>query len=97
MAGGQVGRFPDSHLQTRTYAQASLRETLTVMMAEIDGDASVTLPVTTNRLDEATLLANPVLSQALKSAIEALVRAAIAHREGVGSGGPSPGQETDSL
>ena len=80
-----------------TYAQASLRETLTVMMAEIDADASVTLPVTTNRLDEATLLANPVLSQALKSAIEALVHAAIGHREGVGSDGPSPGRETDSL
>jgi len=63
-----------------TFAQASLRETLTVMMAEIDPGASVTLPVTTNRLDEASLLANPELSRALKSAIEALGRAAEAHR-----------------
>ena len=62
------------------FAQASLRETLTVMMAEIDPEASVTLPVTTNRLDEASLLSNPELSQALKSAIEALGRAAEARR-----------------
>jgi len=62
-----------------TFAQASLRETLTVMMAEIDPDASVTLPVTTNRLDEASLLANPELFQTLKSAVEALGRAAEAH------------------
>ncbi|MCW3099554.1 MAG: NADPH-dependent reductase [Chthonomonadaceae bacterium] len=54
-----------------TFAQASLRETLTVMMAEIDPEASVTLPVTTNRLDEATLLATPALSQGLTRAIEA--------------------------
>jgi chromate reductase len=63
-----------------TFAQASLHETLTVMMAEIDPEASVTLPVTTNRLDEATLLATPALSQALTRAIEALARAAEAHR-----------------
>lgn len=63
-----------------TFAQASLRETLTVMMAEIDPDASVTLPVTTNRLDEASLLANDELSRPLKSAIEALARAADTRR-----------------
>lgn len=62
------------------FAQASLRETLTVMMAEIDSDASVTLPVTTNRLDEASLLANPELTDALKGAIEALGRAAAIYR-----------------
>ena len=59
-----------------TFAQASLRETLTVMMAEIDPEASVTLPVTTNRLDEESLLANPELSQAFQSALLALGRAA---------------------
>ena len=63
-----------------TYAQASLRETLTVMMAEIDAAASVTLPVTTNRLDEASLLSNPVLSLLLQGAVETLARAAAAHR-----------------
>ncbi len=62
------------------YAQASLRETLTVMMAEIDTAASVTLPITTNRLDEASLLANPELCRALQDAIEALVCAAKAPR-----------------
>jgi chromate reductase, NAD(P)H dehydrogenase (quinone) len=59
-----------------TFAQASLRETLSVMMAEIDSEASVTLPITTNRLDEASLLANPELSNALKRAIAALSRTA---------------------
>jgi hypothetical protein len=43
--------------------------------------ASVTLPVTTNRLDEASLLADPALSQALQTAIAALARAAEAHRD----------------
>jgi chromate reductase len=62
------------------FAQASLRETLTVMMAEIDAEASVTLPITTNRLTEETLLADSTLSQALKSAVEALGRAAEAAR-----------------
>lgn len=63
-----------------TFAQASLRETLTVMMAEIDDDASATLPVTTNRLDEASLLADPELSRVLGAAVLALVRAAEAAR-----------------
>ena len=63
-----------------TYAQASLRETLSVMMAEIDESASVTLPVTTNRLDEAILMESPELSHVLKSAVAALARAAEAHR-----------------
>lgn len=63
-----------------TFAQASLRETLTVMMAEIDSEASVTLPVTTNRLDEEILLANPTLSQTLQSALLVLGRAAEAAR-----------------
>ena len=63
-----------------TYAQASLRETLTVMMAEIDAAASVTLPVTTNRLDEASLPADPAIYPLLQDAVETLAQAAASHR-----------------
>ena len=76
---GQTSRAVNAR-PASTFAQASLHETLTVMMAEINPEASVTLPITTNRLDEASLLANPELSLALKSAIEALARAAEAYR-----------------
>jgi hypothetical protein len=50
------------------------------MMAEIDPEASVTLPITTNRLDEPSLLANRELSGTLSRAIEALGGAAERHR-----------------
>jgi NAD(P)H-dependent FMN reductase len=56
-----------------TYAQASLSETLTVMSARLVREASVTIPLAGARLDGVAICADPVLSSALRSALEALV------------------------
>ena len=58
-----------------TWAMASLTETLTVMSAKLIADASITLPLTTNRIDEAGLAANPEISLLLRSALAAFVEA----------------------
>jgi NAD(P)H-dependent FMN reductase len=58
-----------------TLAQASLLETLRVMSTNVVAEASVALPVRGGRLDEAKILADPDLSQALRAALAALVRA----------------------
>ena len=58
------------------YAQASLKETLTVMMAEINAEASVTLNLSSNRMSVEDLLANPEVSQMLREAMEALAAVA---------------------
>jgi len=55
-----------------TYAQAQLGETLSVMMGVFVPGASVTLDLSSNRLDEASLLADPVVSAALRHALAAL-------------------------
>lgn len=62
-----------------TYAQASLKETLTVMMAEVNAEASVAMPPLSHQITEAGILANPEVSRALQGAITALARAAAAH------------------
>jgi chromate reductase, NAD(P)H dehydrogenase (quinone) len=58
-----------------TLAQASLASTLTVMTARIVAEASVTIPMLGKSLDAAGVVADPELSVALRSAIEALVLA----------------------
>jgi len=58
-----------------TLAQASLLETLRVMSTKVVTEASIALPVQGGRLDEEKILADPAISQALRSAVEALVRA----------------------
>lgn len=57
------------------FADAALRETLRVMNARLLGDASVTLPLTTNTLDDAALLARPAIRAALASALAGAVAA----------------------
>jgi chromate reductase len=56
------------------WALASLTETLTVMSARLVGEASITLPLTTNRIDEAGLAANAEISLMLQSALAAFAR-----------------------
>lgn len=63
-----------------THAQASLTETLTVMMAEINADASIRVPLTSNKLDEASMISDPEIAHALQAALAALARAASAPR-----------------
>jgi len=60
-----------------THAQASLTETLTVMTATLVPDACRSLPVPGKSIDEAGILASPEVAGALRSAIEALVQAAM--------------------
>ena len=57
-----------------TYAQASLRETLTVMTAKIVEEACVTLPLLGKNLDQAAILADPEISSALRSALASFIR-----------------------
>lgn len=57
------------------HAQASLTETLTVMMANIIAEASITVPVQGKKLDEKGIVSDPELSNALRASIIALIRA----------------------
>ena len=66
-----------------TWAMGSLTETLTVMSAKLIADASITLPLTTNRIDEAGLAANPEISLLLRSALAAFVEA-VRHEQRAG-------------
>lgn len=58
-----------------TYAQASLHETLTVMMAKIIKEASITIPLLGAKLDAAEITSHPDFSAALKAALTQFVQA----------------------
>lgn len=58
-----------------TWAATSLRETLTVMTARLIPEASISLPLETNRIDTASLLANADLAGLLRSALDAFAEA----------------------
>jgi NAD(P)H-dependent FMN reductase len=58
-----------------TYAQASIRETLTVMTARIVADASVDVPIAGKKLDDAGIVSDPEISGILRAAIDAFARA----------------------
>ena len=57
------------------WARASLTETLTVMSAKLIAEASITLPLTTNRIDETSLAANPEITFLLRTALAAFANA----------------------
>lgn len=57
-----------------THAQASLTETLTVMMVNVIAEASPAVPVQGRKLDEASILADRELAGVLQKALAALVR-----------------------
>jgi len=58
-----------------TWAMASLTETLTVMSAKLIEDACIVLPLSTNRIDETTLVASSEISLLLRKALAAFVEA----------------------
>ncbi|MEO7908218.1 MAG: NADPH-dependent FMN reductase [Roseiflexaceae bacterium] len=58
-----------------TFAQASLAETLTTMSASLIADPAFTIALPRDRGDVAGMLADPQLAQALRAAINAVVRA----------------------
>lgn len=58
-----------------THAQAHLSETLTVMMATLSAEASIAIPVTSNKLDETSILENAELAAVLRTSIAALASA----------------------
>lgn len=53
------------------HAQTSLKETLTVMTASLIPEASITVSLHSNRIDEAGIISDPEISQALRSAVVA--------------------------
>lgn len=54
------------------HAQAALKETITVMSAQIVEEASITVPLLGLRLDEAGIVSHPEISRALREALQAL-------------------------
>ncbi|MEO8027234.1 MAG: NADPH-dependent FMN reductase [Bryobacteraceae bacterium] len=57
------------------HADASLRETLTVMSARLSPEASVRMPLGAKNLDEAGLAANPEIAELLRGALRAFAEA----------------------
>jgi chromate reductase, NAD(P)H dehydrogenase (quinone) len=58
------------------FAQAQLAETLRTMAARVLADASVAVPLSGKKLDEAGMLADPEVATPLRAAIATLVAAA---------------------
>lgn len=58
-----------------TFAQASLTETLSVMMAQIVAEASVTIPLPSNKIDEAAIMGDAKFADALRAALATFARA----------------------
>jgi NAD(P)H-dependent FMN reductase len=58
-----------------THAQASLLETLTVMTARLVPEASVTLSLRCNKIDQDEILSDPEVSSALRSGVQAFALA----------------------
>ncbi len=58
------------------HAQASLKETLLTMTAQVIEDASITVPILGSCLDEDGIVAHPLISSALRRALHALQLAA---------------------
>lgn len=57
------------------FAQESLAETIKTMMAQIVPEASLIIPLPTNKIDQCGILASTELSSVLKEAINAFVEA----------------------
>jgi NAD(P)H-dependent FMN reductase len=58
-----------------TYAQASLRETVTVMSALLVEEASVTVPLLGRNMDESSIISDREMSQRLQAALNAFAKA----------------------
>lgn len=57
------------------HAQASLKETLTVMTASLIPEASISVSLRSNKVDEASIISDPEISHALRSALVAFGQA----------------------
>ena len=68
------------------HAQASLKETLTVMMASLIPEASITVSLRSNKVDEASMISDPEISHALRSALATFGRAIDLLRANGGNG-----------
>lgn len=68
------------------HAQASLKETLTVMMASLIPEASITVSLRSNKVDGASMISDPEISHALRSALVAFGRAVDLLRANGGNG-----------
>lgn len=74
------------------HAQAALKETITVMSAQIVEEASITVPLLGLRLDEAGIVSHPEISRVLR---EALHSAALRPRpEAANTQKPGPGKSS---
>jgi chromate reductase len=58
-----------------THAYAALAETLRTMAARLVTDPALVVPITSNRLDEAAIVADSALIAAMRAALAALARA----------------------
>ncbi len=58
-----------------THAQAALATTLATMAARLVSGATITLPLLGRELDASTIATDPALSEALRAALSALLRA----------------------
>lgn len=65
------------------HADAALKETLSVMSADLVPAASVTLPVLGSKLDATGIASHPVLAATLRDALDALRRYVVDPRQGV--------------
>lgn len=61
------------HARPAPWAEASLTETLTVMMAKLVPEASITLPLHNNSMDEFAIVSTPDLFNRLTSALHGFV------------------------
>jgi chromate reductase, NAD(P)H dehydrogenase (quinone) len=68
------------------HAQASLKETLTVMTASLIPEASITVSLRSNKIDEASIILDAGISHALRSAVVAFGRAIDLHKANVEGG-----------
>lgn len=65
-----------------THAQASLIETLSVMTASVVREASITLSLRSNKLDEAAILSDPEICGAIRASILVFARVIDSRRNG---------------
>ena len=72
------------------HADAALRETLKTMSAVIVEDASVTIPLLGAGLDESSMAASPMVSQAIRGALAALHCAVVLQQGAQGPTFPLP-------
>jgi NAD(P)H-dependent FMN reductase len=66
---------PFSASPRATFAQASLTETLTVMSARLSSEASITVPLLGENVDESSVVSDPGMSQAIRYALVAFAQA----------------------